>query len=75
MAKKTKQCKTKNCYNPVIDGNYCEYCTQKKKENRNRAAAAGFGLCITAAGFAIKKGALKQIPKMVSTVVKMILKR
>ena len=36
---KTLICKTKGCNNPVINGNYCEYCKQKRKENRNKVLA------------------------------------
>ncbi|GHU82296.1 hypothetical protein FACS1894196_0400 [Clostridia bacterium] len=75
---KVKICKTKVCNNPVLDGKYCEYCKQKRKENKNKglAVAVAVGIpAVSAAGYAIKKGALKQIPKIAGKIIQVVLKR
>lgn len=73
--KKTIQCKTKGCDNPALDGKYCEYCKQIRKENKNKGLAIAGGIAIPAVGIAIKKGALKQIPKIAGKVVQVILRK
>lgn len=72
---KAKQCKTKGCSNPVLDGKYCEYCKQKRKENKNNGLAVAGGIAIPAVGIAIKKGALKQIPKIAGKVIQVVLRK
>jgi len=72
---KTAICKTKGCNNPVLNGKYCEFCKQKRKENGQKVAAAGVAVGIPAAGYAIKKGALKQIPKFAKSVLQAVLKK
>ena len=40
-----KKCKTKGCDNPVLDnGEYCNLCSQKRKENRNKNLGIGGSL-------------------------------
>lgn len=74
---KPKQCKSKGCYNPVLDGKYCEYCKQRRKENKDKilAAAVAAGAGIVGVGFAIKKGGIKQVPKIAAKFIKVILRR
>ena len=72
---KTIQCKTKGCGNPVLDGKYCEYCKQKRRENKNKGLAVAGGIAIPAVGIAIKKGALKQIPKIAGKVIQVLLRK
>ena len=72
------QCQTENCTNDVLDGSYCEYCKQVNKENSQRnaavgAAAAGAGIAVL--GFLHRSGILKQIPKLVNSLVRSIAKR
>lgn len=47
---KPKQCKSKGCYNPTLDGKYCNLCKQKRKENRGKilkgAGAVASGVAI-----------------------------
>ena len=76
MAKeKATQCKTKSCDNLVIDGKYCEYCTQKRKEKRNKAVGTGLAAGTIVTGYIINKGVLKKIPELVGVAVKLVLKR
>jgi hypothetical protein len=76
MAKeKTTICKTKGCNNPILDGKYCEYCKQKRKEKGNIAKGAVAAVGIPAAGYAIKKGALKQVPKIAKAALQIILRK
>ena len=70
--RKAIQCKTKGCNNPVLDGKYCLQCTQVRKENKNKGLAVAGAVGIPAIGLAIKKGALKQVPKIAKAVVKII---
>jgi hypothetical protein len=72
---KPKQCKSKGCCNPVLDGKYCEYCKQIRQETKNKILVVAGGAAVPAVGFAIKKGALKQVPKIAAKVIKVILKR
>lgn len=59
---KAKQCKTKGCNNPVLDGKYCEFCKQKRKETKQKIMEGAAGaLIIVVAAF--KKGAFKQFLK------------
>jgi hypothetical protein len=69
---KAIQCKTKGCNNPVLDGKYCLQCTQIRKENKKKGWAVAGAVGIPALGIAIKKGALKQAPKIAKAVVKII---
>lgn len=76
MAKdKVKFCKTKGCNNPVLDGKYCEYCKQVRKETKNKVLLGAGGAAIPAAGYAIKKGALKKVPGIAKTVLQIILRK
>ena len=72
---KAKTCKTKGCNNPVLDGKYCEHCKQVRKENKNKGLAIAGGIAIPAVGVAIKKGALKQVPKIAKAVAQIILRK
>ena len=72
---KPKQCKSKGCCNPVLDGKYCEYCKQSRKETKNKILVVAGGVAIPAVGVAIKKGALKQVPKIAAKVIQVILRR
>lgn len=69
---KAIQCKTKGCNNPVLDGKYCLQCTQVRKENKKKGWAVAGAVGIPALGYAIKKGALKQAPKIAKAMVKII---
>ena len=66
------KCKTKACDNPVLDGKYCEYCTQKRKEKRDAGLVIVGTALIGLIGVAIKKGGLKQVPKIAAKAVKII---
>lgn len=72
---KAKQCQTKGCNNPVLDGMYCEFCKQKRKENKDKIMAGAGGALILGGGVAIKKGALKQIPKIAAKVIQLVLRK
>lgn len=74
---KTKLCKTKGCTKPVLDGKYCENCKKKRKEKRGKilAEAGAGGAAILVGGVAIKKGALKQIPKIAAKVIQVVLRK
>ena len=72
---KPKQCKSKGCYNPVLEGKYCEYCKQRRKENKDKILAATAGAGILGGGIAIKKGVIKQVPKIAAKVLQVILRR
>lgn len=70
-----RQCKSKGCSNPVLNGKYCEQCTQKRKEVKDGILGGAGGAVILGLGVAIKKGILKQGPKIVSKVIQGILKK
>ena len=72
---KPKQCKSKGCYNPVLDGKYCEYCKQRRKENKDKILAVTGIVVIPVVGVAIKKGLIKQVPKIAAKVIRVILRR
>lgn len=72
---KAKQCKTKGCNNPVLDGKYCEFCKQKRKENKDKIMARAGGVLILGGGVAIKKGALELIPKIAVKVIQVVLRK
>lgn len=72
---KTKRCKSKGCYNPVLEGKYCEHCKQKRREKRDEILAGVGGAAIFAIVAAIKKGAIKQGPKIAAKVIQVILKK
>jgi hypothetical protein len=78
-SEKTKQCKSKGCNNPVLTGNYCEQCKQKRTEKRDKllvgVGAAASGTAILAASIVKNKDVLKQVPKMLGDVVKVVLKK
>lgn len=69
-----KQCKSKGCLNPVLKGNYCELCSKKRKEKRDLILGGLGSAAIISGGVAIKKGAIKQIPKVAANIVKIFLK-
>lgn len=75
--KKLKQCKSKECYNPVLKGKYCIQCTQKRKETRDKILAGTVGVAILrGSGPALKKvGIIKQAPKIAAKAIKVIFKR
>lgn len=69
-----KKCKKKGCNGLALHSKYCLLCNQKRKE-RNEKILAGFGgVAILGGGAAIKKGALKQVPKVASKVIKVFFK-
>lgn len=72
---KAKQCKTKGCNNPMIDGKYCEFCKQKRKENKDKIMVGAGGVLILGGGVAVKKGALKHIPKIAAKVIQLVLRK
>ena len=72
---KSKQCKTKDCYNPVLDGKYCEYCNQIRKERKDKILAVAGGAFIFGGGVAKKKGLIKKAPKIAAKVLQLILRR
>lgn len=58
---KAKQCKTQGCNNPVLEGEYCRYCQQARKENREQ----GLKVAGVAGGVVVLiKVAIKYIPKL-----------
>lgn len=69
-----KQCKSKDCSNPVLKGKYCEQCTRKRKEIRDKIFGGLGGAAILGGGVAIKKGAIKQAPKAAAKIAKIIFK-
>lgn len=72
---KHRQCKSKGCYNPVLDGKYCEHCKQKRKEKRDKILARAGGAAILGCGVAIKKGVIKKTPKIAAKVIQVILRK
>lgn len=54
-----KQCKSKSCSNPVLKGKYCEQCTRKRKETRDKILGGLGGAAIFGGGVAIKKGVIR----------------
>lgn len=72
---KPKQCKSKGCCNPVLDGKYCEYCKQIRKERKDNILAGAVGVVILGGGAAIKKVVIKQVPKIAAKVLQLILRR
>jgi len=72
---KSKQCKSNGCHNPVLDGKYCVLCKQKRKEKRDKILAGAGGSAIVGLGVAIKKGVLKQAPKVAAKVIQVISKK
>lgn len=75
VKEKDKQCKTKGCNNPVLDGKHCEYCKQKRKETKNKILIGTGSVGIPVFGFAIKKGVLKQVPKIAAKVIQVVLRK
>lgn len=75
MNKETlKKCKNKECNNPVLNGKYCEQCTQKRKEDEGVFLSVG-GLAILGIIVAIKKRAFEQGLKFVSKAAEVILRK
>lgn len=72
---KPKQCKSKGCNNPVLDGKYCEYCKQIRKERKDKILAGAGGAVILGVSVAIKKGVIKQVPKIAAKILQVILRR
>lgn len=72
---KTKQCKTKGCCNPVLDGKYCEHCKQKRKETRDKVIGVACAPLLLVGRYAIKKGALKQISKIAAKAIQVALRK
>ena len=72
---KAKHCKTQDCNNPVLNGKYCLQCKKKRKETKNKVLIGGGSVVIPVIGVAIKKGALKQIPKIASKVIQAVLRK
>jgi len=63
-----KLCKSKNCNNLVLNGKYCEYCKQKRKEKRDQILGIMGGTFIVGIFAAAKKGVLKQAPAIAAKV-------
>lgn len=72
---KAKQCKTKGCNNPVLDGNYCEFCKQKRKENKQKIMAGAGSALILVVTAAFKKGVFKQIIKFAAKGIQLALRK
>jgi hypothetical protein len=72
-----KQCKSKSCFNPVLDGKYCVNCKQIRKERKEKILVGiGAGVpVIFGCVVAIKKGGIKQVPKIAAKVLKVILRK
>lgn len=49
-----KICKTKTCDNPVLNGKYCEHCTQTRREKRNQMLAVGGSVTLAFGGLVLK---------------------
>jgi hypothetical protein len=78
-SEKNKQCKSKDCNNPVLEGKYCNLCKQKRKETRENilkgTGAAASTAAILVVSIVKSKDTLKQVPKIVENVAKVILKK
>jgi len=72
---KIKQCKSKGCDNPVLDGKYCEHCKQKRKEKREIILAGAGSVAILVGGVVKKSGVIKQVPKIAAKVMQVILRK
>lgn len=72
---KSKQCKSKGCYNPVLDGKYCVNCKQKRKEKGGKMLAGAGGFAVLGLGIARKKGVMKKVPKITAKLMQVILKK
>ena len=74
-----KKCKNNDCDNPVLDGgDYCNLCSQKRKENRNKNLGIGGSILAFAGtvGTALyKSGAIKKISKLTLSAAKYVLKK
>lgn len=74
-------CKSKDCNNPALDGKYCDYCTQVRKERKSTAAKVAVGVAAGAVGAAravgavIKSGTWKKVPELAIKVVRVIFKK
>ncbi|NMC33986.1 MAG: hypothetical protein GYA36_16210 [Veillonellaceae bacterium] len=68
---KATQCKTKGCNNPVLDGKYCMYCTQARKEKKKNflsvAGASVIGISVIVN--AIKNVDVKKLQKFAKDIV------
>lgn len=69
-----KQCKSKGCCNPILEGRYCQCCTQKRREKREKILAAAAGVLILGGGVAKKKGLIKKAPKIATKVLQGVLR-
>ncbi|GAU76580.1 hypothetical protein [Fusibacter sp. 3D3] len=69
--KEHKKCKKRSCNGLALHNKYCLLCNQKRKEKKEKILACLTGIGILGGGAAIKKGALKQVPKVATKVVKM----
>lgn len=67
--------KTKDCNNPALDGKYCDFCTQARKETRNKVLGAAGTAVIAGGGVAAKKGLLKKVPELAIKAVRLVLKK
>lgn len=67
-----EKCKTRGCYNPAVNGKYCDQCKKKRKETRKKffAGAGGtgaMGLIIT-----FNREAIKKAPEIASKALKVL---
>lgn len=75
IKEKPEQCKSKSCNNPVLNGKYCEHCTQRRKERRNKILGGAGSATIIGVCTAIKTGVIKQAPKIGDKVIKIVLRK
>jgi nitrogen regulatory protein PII-like uncharacterized protein len=74
-SEKYKQCKSKDCNNPVLEGKYCNLCRQEKKENREKILKRAGAGAILVVGIVKNKDLIKQVPKTAEKVAKVIFKK
>jgi hypothetical protein len=48
-----KECKNKGCNNPVLNGKYCENCSQIKKEKRDNVIKGAGGILLGVGAFVL----------------------
>jgi hypothetical protein len=76
MAKeKVTICKTKGCNNPVLDGKYCEFCKQKRKEDGSKVKAVVGGVALLGGGAVVRKVGFKKIVEVAGKALQVVLRR
>lgn len=73
---KNKQCKNKECCNPVLEGRYCQRCAQKRREKRDGILAIATSAIIVVGGVVKvkKKDLIRKAPKIAAKVLRGALK-